>query len=106
MYIRNAMRLTFSEIGLAPSTMAPMAYQTATCAETLICCEECPMPHQTSLYISGSTPLMMPTDHRKVGMRMIAPQASVADNGGPDGFNAAEMGDHGPSVSFQQEASS
>ena len=36
----------------------------------------------------------------------VAPQASVADNGGPDGFNAAEMGDHGPSVSFQQEASS
>ena len=40
MYIRKAARLTFSEIGFAPSTIAPMAYHTATCAETLICCEE------------------------------------------------------------------
>ena len=54
MYMRKAMRLTFSEIGLAPSTIAPIAYHTATCAETLICCEEWPMPHHTSLYISGS----------------------------------------------------
>ncbi len=49
MYIRNAMRLTFSDSGLAPSTMAAMQYQTATWADTLICCEECPMAHQTTL---------------------------------------------------------
>ncbi len=58
------MRLTFSEIGLAPSTIAPIAYQTETCAETLICCDEWPMPHQTSLYISGSMLLIRPMDHR------------------------------------------
>ena len=40
-----------------------------------------------------------------VGPLRVAPQASVADNGGPDGFSAAELGDHGPSVPFQQEAS-
>ncbi len=54
MYIRKAPRLTFSDSGLAPSTMAAIAYQTATWAATLICCEEWPMPHQISLYISGS----------------------------------------------------
>jgi len=37
---QKAVRLTFSEIGFAPSTIAPIAYQTATCAETLICWDE------------------------------------------------------------------
>jgi len=40
MYSRNAVRLTFSEIGFAPSTMAAIAYHIATWAETLICCDE------------------------------------------------------------------
>ena len=35
------------------------------------------MAHQTSLYISGSMWLMMPSDHSQVGIRMIAPEASV-----------------------------
>ena len=47
------MRLTFSDSGLAPSTIAAIAYQTATWAETLICCDECPMPHHTTLYMTG-----------------------------------------------------
>ena len=54
MYIRNAVRLTFSDNGLAPTTRAAIAYQIATWAETLICWDECPMPHQTNLYIKGS----------------------------------------------------
>ena len=54
MYIRNAVRLTFSDSGLTPSVSAAIAYQTATWAATLICWDECPMPHQTSLYIKGS----------------------------------------------------
>ena len=50
MYIRNAMRLTFSDSGLAPKTIAAIAYQTATRARlTLICCDEWPMPHQIVL---------------------------------------------------------
>jgi len=48
------MRLTFSDIGLAPKTMAAIAYHTATCAETLICCEGCPSPHQITRYRSAS----------------------------------------------------
>jgi hypothetical protein len=35
------------------------------------------MPHQITLYINGSTPAIRPTDHRKVGIRMMAPEASV-----------------------------
>ena len=35
------------------------------------------MPHQTSLYISGSMSLISPSDQRQVGIRMIAPEASV-----------------------------
>ncbi len=77
MYIRNAMRLTFSESGLAPNTIAAIAYQTATCADTLICCDECPMPHQIVLYTSGSMWLTNPSDHSNVGIRMIAPEAIV-----------------------------
>ena len=48
------MRLTFSDMGFAPNTIAPTAYQTAMCAATLICCDECPMPHQITRYMSGS----------------------------------------------------
>ena len=57
--------------------MAMIAYQIATCADTLICCDECPMAHQTSLYISGSMWLTRPMDQSQVGIRMIAPEASV-----------------------------
>ncbi len=49
MYMRNAMRLTFSDSGLAPKVIAAMAYQIATCADTLICCDEWPMAHQMVL---------------------------------------------------------
>ncbi len=35
------------------------------------------MPHQMTLYISGSISEIRPTDHRKVGIRMMAPEASV-----------------------------
>ncbi|GBD42402.1 hypothetical protein HRbin39_01793 [bacterium HR39] len=52
--MRNAVRLTFSDSGFAPSRIAAMAYHTATWAETLICWELWPMPHHTSLYISES----------------------------------------------------
>ncbi len=37
---------TRSDIGLAPNTIAAIAYQTATCAATLICCDEWPNAHQ------------------------------------------------------------
>ena len=49
MYIRNAIRLIFSDSGFAPKTIAAMAYQTATWAATLICCDECPIAHQIVL---------------------------------------------------------
>ncbi len=71
------MRLTFSDMGLAPNTMAAIAYQTETCAATLICCEECPNAHHTVLYMSESMCSISPTDQRKVGIRMIAPAAMV-----------------------------
>ncbi len=71
------MRLTFSDIGLALNTMAAIAYHTAICADTLICCELCPKAHQMVRYISGSMVLMGPTDRRKVGIRMMAPDAMV-----------------------------
>ena len=35
------------------------------------------MPHHTTLYISVSMPEMRPSDHSQVGIRMIAPDASV-----------------------------
>ena len=38
-----------SDSGFAPNTSAAIAYQTDRCAATLICCEECPMPHQIVL---------------------------------------------------------
>ena len=57
--------------------MAAMAYQIEICAATLICCEEWPKAHQIVRYISGSTSLTIPTDMRKVGIRMIAPEAMV-----------------------------
>jgi hypothetical protein len=77
MYSRKAVRLTFSDIGFAPNTMAAMAYQTDTCAATLICCDEWPKAHQIVRYMSGSIWWMYPMDHRKVGIRMIAPDAMV-----------------------------
>src|SRR5581483_3877537 len=77
MYSRNAPRLTRSDIGFAPNTIAAIRYHTATCAATLICCDECPNAHQTMRYITGSTLLIKPTDQRNVGMRMIAPEAIV-----------------------------
>ena len=77
MYIKNAILLTFSEIGFAPSTIAAMAYQTATCAETFICCDECPMAHHTALYINGSILLTIPSDHNNVGIKIMAPDAIV-----------------------------
>src|SRR5215475_15413720 len=77
MYIRNAVRLTFSLRGFAPTRSAAIRYQMATCAETLICCEECPIAHHTTLYISGSMFEIRPSDHSQVGMRMMAPDAMV-----------------------------
>src|SRR5688572_32414849 len=77
MYSRKAVRLTFSDSGLAPNTIAATAYHTATCALTLTCCEEWPKAHQMVLYMSESMYSTSPTDHRKVGMRMIAPAAMV-----------------------------
>ncbi|MNC87490.1 hypothetical protein D3C83_32190 [compost metagenome] len=71
------MRLTFSDIGLAPNTIAAIAYQTATCALTLTCCEEWPKAHQMVLYMSESMYSTRPTDQRKVGIRMIAPEVMV-----------------------------
>ena len=62
---------------MAPNTIAAMAYHTATCAETLICWEECPMAHHTVLYTSVSMLLMIPSDHRKVGISITAPEAMV-----------------------------
>ena len=53
MYMKKAVRLTFSLSGLAPSSSAAIRYQSETCAETLICCDECPIAHHTTLYISG-----------------------------------------------------
>ncbi len=35
------------------------------------------MPHQITLYISESMPEIRPIDHSQVGIRMIAPEASV-----------------------------
>src|SRR5690606_40330944 len=77
MYMKKAVRLTFSERGLAPTTMAPIAYQIETWAETLICWLEWPMPHQTTLYISVSMLVISPRDQNQVGIRMIAPEARV-----------------------------
>ncbi len=77
MYMRNAVRLTFSESGLAPTSSAAIMYQIATWAETLICCEEWPMPHHTTLYISESISVISPSDHSQVGIRMIAPLTMV-----------------------------
>jgi len=39
---------------LAPNTIAAIAYQTAMCAATLICCDEWPKAHQMTRYIAGS----------------------------------------------------
>src|SRR5690606_14394152 len=77
MYSRNAVRLTFSDSVRAPSTMAPIAYHTATWADTLICCDEWPIAHHTALYISESMLLTSPSDQSSVGMRMMAPEAIV-----------------------------
>ena len=77
MYSRKAVRLTFSRHRLGADQMAAIRYQIETCAETLICCEEWPIAHQTILYISGSMSLIRPSDHSKVGIRMIAPEAMV-----------------------------
>ncbi len=57
--------------------MAAMAYQIDTWAATLICCDEWPNAHHTVRYMSESTWLISPSDHRKVGIRMIAPEAMV-----------------------------
>src|SRR5262245_15167050 len=77
MYKKNAVRLTFSLSGLAPSSSAAVRYQIETCAETLICCDEWPIAHHTTLYINGSMSEINPSDHSQVGMRMIAPEAMV-----------------------------
>src|SRR5262245_15595072 len=77
MYSKNAVLLTFSLIGFAPNTIAATAYQTATCAETLICCDEWPNAHQTCRYISESMCPTRPIDHMNVGIRMTAPDAMV-----------------------------
>src|SRR5262245_41285704 len=77
MYMKNAVRLTFSLSGLAPSSSAAIKYQIDTWAETLICCEEWPIAHHTTLYINGSMSEMSPSDHSQVGIRMIAPDAMV-----------------------------
>ena len=61
------MRLTFSFSTTAPTVSAPSRYQIDTIAATLICCDECPSPHQMSRYTWGST-FIMSSDHRKVGM--------------------------------------
>src|SRR5215510_16524361 len=52
-------------------------YQMATWAETLICCDEWPIAHHTTLYSNGSMSEMRPSDHSQVGIRMIAPDAMV-----------------------------
>jgi len=70
-------RDTFSDIGLAPNTIAAIAYHTDTCAATLICCELWPKAHHTVRYISESMWSIRPSDQRKVGIRMIAPEAIV-----------------------------
>src|SRR5262245_33430899 len=77
MYRKNAVRLTFSLSGLAPSSSAPIMYQMATWAETLICCDEWPIAHHTTLYNNGSMSEMRPSDHSQVGIRMTAPEAMV-----------------------------
>ena len=77
MYMKKAVRLTFSLSGLAPTSSAAIRYQSDTCAETLICCEEWPIAHHTTLYISGSMSEIRPSDHSQVGIRMIAPEAIV-----------------------------
>jgi hypothetical protein len=77
MYIKKAVRLTFSLSGLAPTSSAAIRYQIDTCAETLICCDECPIAHQMTRYISGSMSAIRPSDHSQVGIRMIAPDAMV-----------------------------
>ena len=46
-YSTNAVRLIFSFSTTAPMVRAPIRYQTATIAATLICCELWPRPHQT-----------------------------------------------------------
>ena len=71
------MRDTFSDIGLAPNTTPAIAYQTETWAATLICCELWPNAHQTVRYISESMWPTSPSDHRNVGIRMMAPDAIV-----------------------------
>ena len=75
--MKKAVRLTFSLNGLAPTRSAAVRYQSDTCAETLICCEEWPIAHHTTLYISGSMSEIRPSDHSQVGIRMIAPEAMV-----------------------------
>src|SRR5262249_44569268 len=76
-YMKKATRLTFSLSGLAPTRSAAVRYQSETCADTLICCDECPIAHQTTLYIRGSMSEIRPSDHSQVGIRMIAPEAMV-----------------------------
>src|SRR5690349_7043428 len=77
MYMKKAVRLTFSLSGFAPSNKAAIRYQIETCAETLICCDECPIAHHTTLYIKGSMSEIRLSDHSQVGIRMMAPDAIV-----------------------------
>src|SRR3990167_2213108 len=77
MYSRKAPRLTRSDIGLAPKAIAATAYQIEMCAATLICCDEWPKAHQMVRYTRASTDWITPTDMRKVGIRMIAPEVMV-----------------------------
>ena len=77
MYMTNAMRETFSDIGFAPNTMAAIAYQMAICADTFICCDEWPKPHQIRRYANASISAIKPRLHNSVGTRMIAPLTMV-----------------------------
>src|SRR5215471_2576500 len=77
MYMKKAVRLTFSLSGFAPTSSAAIRYHSETCAETLICCEEWPIAHHTTLYIRGSMSEIKPSDHSQVGIRMMAPEAIV-----------------------------
>src|SRR4030067_2962643 len=76
-YSRNAPRLTFSDIGLAPNTSDAIRYQMEIWVATLICCEEWPNAHQTTRYIIGSMWPISPTLQKKVGIRISAPETIV-----------------------------
>src|SRR5690606_628884 len=77
MYSRKAPRLTRSDMGLAPKAIAATAYQIEMWAATLICWDEWPSAHQITRYTSGSTFVSTPTDMKKVGIRMMAPDSRV-----------------------------